>query len=221
MAIAEDNEEKRARIIKKSLELAIINGNFTLISKLNLNSLLEIKPSKKLSWFASNAIKSLLITNKTEDAMKWYEVLKKEKDKNTELFNNFVELWAIVEFFNLKNKESEYKNISQNEILKSINKFHSQNQSLEFNTLGFYILEIFGVKINPEFWLINLNNQEIESKQIPNSSLISLLKHSSKNKKVGETILLILMSLNGKNFNQLHPFFLHIVINSLNQIGLH
>ena len=42
--------------------------------------------------------------------------------------NIFVELWAIVEFFNLKNKESEYKNISQNEILKSINKFHSQNQ---------------------------------------------------------------------------------------------
>ena len=55
---------------------------------------------------------------------------------------------------------------------------------------------------------------------MPNSSLISLLKNSSENKKVGETILLILMSLNNKNFNQLHPFFLQIVINSLNQIGL-
>ena len=38
--------------------------------------------------------------------------------------------------------------------------------------------------------------------------------------KVGETILLILMSLDGKNFNQLHPFFLQIAITSLNQIGL-
>ena len=36
MAIAEDDEEKKAKIIKKSLELASINGNFTLISKLNL-----------------------------------------------------------------------------------------------------------------------------------------------------------------------------------------
>ena len=76
------------------------------------------------------------------------------------------------------------------------------------------------MKINPQFWLINLDNQEIESKQLPNSSLISLLKYSSKNNKVGETILLILMSLKDKNFNQLHPFFLQIVINSLNQIGL-
>ena len=76
------------------------------------------------------------------------------------------------------------------------------------------------MKINPKFWLINLDNQEIESKQLPNSSLISLLKYSSNDKKVGETILLILMSLNGKNFNQLHPFFLQIVISSLNQIGL-
>ena len=55
---------------------------------------------------------------------------------------------------------------------------------------------------------------------MPDSSLMSLLKYSSNNKKVGETILLILMSLNGKNFNQLHPFFLQIVITSLNQIGL-
>ena len=120
----------------------------------------------------------------------------------------------------MRNKENEYKNISQNELLKSINKFQLENEELEFDTLGFYILEILGVKINPEFWLINLENQEIESNQLPNSSLISLLKYSSSNKKVGETILLILMSLNGKNFNQLHPFFLQIVISSLNQIGL-
>ena len=82
------------------------------------------------------------------------------------------------------------------------------------------MLENFGVKVNPKFWLINIDNQEIEPKQLPNSSLISLLKNSSENKKIGETILLILMSLNNTNFNQLHPFFLQIVINSLNQIGL-
>ena len=220
MAIAEDDEEKKAKIIKKALELAFINGNFTLISKLNLNSLLEIKPSKNLSWFANYAAKSLLISNKKDEAIKWYEILKKEKNKNTELFNNFIELWVIVEFLNLKNRESEYKNISQNEILKSIDKFDSQNKKVVFDTLGFYILENFGVKINPQFWLINLDNQEIESKQLTNSSLISLLKYSSKNNKVGLTIRFILMSLKGKNFNQLHPFFLQIVISSLNQIGL-
>ena len=220
MAIAEDNNEKKAKIIKKSLDLASINGNFNLISRLNLNSLMEIKPSKGLSWFANYATKSLLVSNKEEEAMEWYEILKKERDKSAELFNNFIELWAIVEFYSLRNKEKEYKNISQEEVLKSINKFHSQDQILEFSTLGFYLLEMFSVEINPEFWLFNLENNEIDAKQLPNSSLISLLKNSSKNKKVGETILLILMSLDGKNFNQLHPFFLQIVISSLNEIGL-
>ena len=220
MAISEDNEERKAKIIKKALETASINGNFRLISRLNLNSLLEIKPSKKLSWFANQAVKSLLISNKIDVAIEWYEILKKEKDKNIELFNNFVELWPLIEFLNLKDKENKYENISQIAILKTINKFKSKNENLKFNTLGFYILETFGVKINPEFWLINLDNQEIESKEIPNSSLISLLKYSTEKKKVGETILLILMALDGKNFNQLHPFFLQIVITSLNQIGL-
>ena len=220
MAIAEDNKEKKARILKKSLELGLINCNYKLISKLNLNSLLEIKPSKNLSWFANHATKSLLVSNKIEEAMNWYEILKKEKDKDAELFNYFIEIWPIIEFYKFKNKEKEYDNISQNEILKSINKLQSQNENFEFNTLGFYVLEILGVEINPEFWLIKLNNQETESKQMPDTSLISLLKHSSNNKKVGETILLILMSLDGKNFNQLHPFFLQIAITSLNQIGL-
>ena len=38
--------------------------------------------------------------------------------------------------------------------------------------------------------------------------------YSSKNNKIGETILLILMSLNGKNFNEFHPFFLQTVIST-------
>ena len=129
-------------------------------------------------------------------------------------------MWVIIELFNIKNTETNYKNISQTEIIKSINKFKSSNVDLEFNTLGFYILEIFSIKIIPDFWLLNLNKKESEIKSMPDTSLISLLKYSAENKRIGETILLILMSLDGKNFNQLHPFFLQIVISSLNQIGL-
>ena len=220
MAVIEENNEKKAKIIKKSLELASINGNFPLISKLNLNTILEIKPSKKLSWFSDYAVKSLLISDKYDEALDWYELIKKERDESVELFNKFIELWVIIELFNIKNTETIYKNISQTEIIKSINKFKSSNVDLEFNTLGFYILEIFSIKIIPDFWLLNLNKKESEIKRMPDTSLISLLKYSAENKRIGETILLILMSLDGKNFNQLHPFFLQIVISSLNQIGL-
>ena len=220
MAVIEENNEKKAKIIKKSLELASINGNFPLISKLNLNTILEIKPSKKLSWFSDYAVKSLLISDKYDEALDWYELIKKERDESVELFNKFIELWVIIELFNIKNTETNYKNISQTEIIKSINKFKSSNVDLEFNTLGFYILEIFSIKIIPDFWLLNLNKKESEIKRMPDTSLISLLKYSAENKRIGETILLILMSLDGKNFNQLHPFFLQIVISSLNQIGL-
>ena len=220
MAVIEENNEKKAKIIKKSLELASINGNFPLISKLNLNTILEIKPSKKLSWFSDYAVKSLLISDKYDEALDWYELIKKERDESVELFNKFIELWVIIELFNIKNTETNYKNISQTEIIKSINKFKSSNVDLEFNTLGFYILEIFSIKIIPGFWLLNLNKKESEIKRMPDTSLISLLKYSAENKRIGETILLILMSLDGKNFNQLHPFFLQIVISSLNQIGL-
>ena len=82
------------------------------------------------------------------------------------------------------------------------------------------MLDFFGIEINPIFWLVSLETQKMESKMLPNSSLMSLLEYSAENKRVGETILLILKSLDGKNFNEFHPFFLQIAISSLNQIGL-
>jgi len=136
------------------------------------------------------------------------------------LFNDFFGLWMIIEIYNLKNKNNDYQNISQIEILKSLNKFQSKENAVNFNSLGLYILENYGVKIEPKFWMSNLGNQNVESQIFPNSSLISLLEYSAKNKKIGETILLILLAMNGENFNKFHPFFLQIVITSLNQIGL-
>ncbi len=220
MAIAEENNEKKAKILKKSLDLAIINGNFSLISNLNLKTLIEIKPSKKLSWFAAIASKSLLASNQIDEALEWFEILEKEKNEDINFFKDFVETWLIIEFFYLRNNEINYKSIPQEDILKSLDKFENKEEFANFDTLGFYILKIFGVEIHPKFWFINLKNKEFDSSILPNSSLISLLEYSSKNNKIGETILLILMSLNGKNFNEFHPFFLQTVISSLNQIGL-
>ena len=79
MAIAEENDEKKAKILKKSFDLAIINGNFNLISNLNLKTLMEIKPSKKLSWFANIACKSFLASNQINEALEWFEILEKKK----------------------------------------------------------------------------------------------------------------------------------------------
>ena len=55
-AIREDNDENKARILKQALERAIEKNNYPLIVNLNLETILEIKPSKKLLRTVNNDV---------------------------------------------------------------------------------------------------------------------------------------------------------------------
>ena len=222
-AIKEVNIENKAKILKRALDIALEHKSYSLIVQLNLETILEIKPSKKLLWFANTASKALFYSNELEVAFEWYELLIKYKDNNIDLFIDFMEIWPIAEIYKLYEKDFQNNtefNISQEEIVKSINKFELQNEKLNFNTQGFYFLETFGIKINPSIWLASLEVSEDNLLIMPNSSILSLLEFAANNNRVGETILLILIAADGNELNKFNPFFLQKIIKSLDRVGL-
>ena len=222
-AIKEVNIENKAKILKKALDIALEHKSYSLIVQLNLETILEIKPSKTLLWFANTASKALFYSNELEVAFEWYELLIKYKDDNIDLFIDFMEIWPIAEIYKLYEKDFQNNtefNISQEEIVKSINKFELQNEKLNFNTQGFYFLETFGIKINPSIWLATLEVSEDNLLIMPNSSILSLLEFAANNNRVGETVLLILIATDGNELNKLNPFFLQKIIKSLDRVGL-
>jgi hypothetical protein len=222
-AIKEVNIENKAKILKKALDIALEHKSYSLIVQLNLETILEIKPSKTLLWFANTASKALFYSNELEVAFEWYELLIKYKDDNIDLFIDFMEIWPIAEIYKLYEKDFQNNtefNISQEEIVKSINKFELQNEKLNFNTQGFYFLETFGIKINPSIWLATLEVSEDNLLIMPNSSILSLLEFAANNNRVGETVLLILIAADGNELNKLNPFFLQKIIKSLDRVGL-
>ena len=222
-AIKEVNIENKAKILKKALDIALEHKSYSLIVQLNLETILEIKPSKTLLWFANTASKALFYSNELEVAFEWYELLIKYKDDNIDLFIDFIEIWPIAEIYKLYEKDFQNNtefNISQEEIVKSINKFELQNEKLNFNTQGFYFLETFGIKINPSIWLATLEVSEDNLLIMPNSSILSLLEFAANNNRVGETVLLILIATDGNELNKLNPFFLQKIIKSLDRVGL-
>ena len=221
-AIREDNDENKARILKQALERAIEKNNYPLIVNLNLETILEIKPSKKLLWFAHSASKALFYSNKLEEAFEWYKLLIKNKNQNLNLFIDFIEIWPIAEIYRFYERDfyNERKfDIDQKEIIKLINKFQLENEQLKFNTLGFYFLEVLGTKIDPNIWLATLEMSQ-ENELMPNSSILSLLNFAAQNNRVGETVLLILIAADGNELKKLNPFFLQKIIKSLDRIGL-
>ena len=221
-AIKEPEDENKAKILKKALELGKDKDNYSLILKLNLKTLLEIKPSKNLIWFANTASEALFYSNETERAFEWYELLLKMKDRDIDLFIDFMDLWTIAEITKLYEKDfTNNKNfdVSQDEIISLINRFSSENKQIIFDTVGLYILETFGFKINPKLWLATINQQS-EELIMPNPSIMSLLDFAIKNNRIGESVLLILIATDGKELNEFNPFFLQKIIQSLDRIGL-
>ena len=222
-AIKEDSNENKAKIIKQAFNLAQENKNYSLIVKLNLETLLEIKPSKKLLWFANTASKALFYSNELEMAFDWYELLINNRNDNINIFVDSMEIWQIAEIFKLYEKDYQNKkelNISQEEIIESISKFQLQDETLSFNTIGLYFLETFGIKIKPSIWLATLEENQDNSLIMPNSSIISLIDFATKNNRVGEAVLLILIAADGNELIKFNPFFLQKIITSLDRLGL-
>ena len=112
------------------------------------------------------------------------------------------------------------RDISQDEIVASLNTITLKEEDFSMNTIGYYLLETYGVEINPKFWLVNLNNNSNKKLSMPNESLLSLLNHSAKTNKQGETAMLILISIGDSNLSDISPFFLQMAIKSLDRIGL-
>ena len=222
-AIKEDSNENKAKIIKQAFNLAQENKNYSLIVKLNLETLLEIKASKKLLWFANTASKALFYSNELEMAFDWYKLLINNRNDNINIFIDLMEIWPIAEIFKLYEKDYQNKkelNISQEEIIESISKFQLQGETLSFNTIGLYFLETFGIKINPSIWLATLEENQDNSLIMPNSSIISLIDFATKNNRVGEAVLLILIAADGNELIKFNPFFLQKIITSLDRLGL-
>ena len=222
-AIKEDSNENKAKIIKQAFNLAQENKNYSLIVKLNLETLLEIKASKKLLWFANTASKALFYSNELEMAFDWYKLLINNRNDNINIFIDLMEIWPIAEIFKLYEKDYQNKkelNISQEEIIESISKFQLQDETLSFNTIGLYFLETFGIKINPSIWLATLEENQDNSLIMPNSSIISLIDFATKNNRVGEAVLLILIAADGNELIKFNPFFLQKIITSLDRLGL-
>ena len=91
-AIKEDSNENKAKIIKQAFNLAQENKNYSLIVKLNLETLLEIKASKKLLWFANTASKALFYLDELEMAFDWYVLLINNRNDNINIFIDLIVL---------------------------------------------------------------------------------------------------------------------------------
>ena len=193
-------------------QFADINNLDTLAYDISRKYINSIEPSSELSEFGIKIAKAHIYNNNFDLADKW--ILFSEKYQSDEPnFEN--EMRSLKLLYNLKNskKSEEFKNILianlyeiDSVLYKEFNKKTDKQEIL---------LTILSVINNNNKNLLTKNRKLIDPREMPSSYIINNIKNCYESKNYGEMILSINVSIRDKNWNDIHPEHLKVILTSL------
>ena len=180
------------------------------ISQKNLDS---IEPSNELAEFGAEVSKAYLLSSNFEMAEKWLiygqnmstDLVNQSKLQSTKLLYKLSTVESSEEFIDvlIKNLETQ-KN----------NKLEENNQDEIKNEILFTIFLILDSEnINP----FEFNKKINEVKLMPSAFIMNNIRDCIINEKYSELLLSIIVSLNGKNWSDLHFEHLRLILIGLNK----
>ena len=170
--------------------------------ELSLQSLETIEPSSEFSDYAIDIIKAYIKTNNFDKAKNWI---------------SFVDQSSIDESYELKFESSKFlikmNNIEDNSKFIDALKFHLKD--LQNNANNEILFSIFSIIDDNKDNLFELEKKLYDTRSMPSSYLIENIKNSIESKNFPELLLFVIISLNNKDWNNLHPEHLSLILNSL------
>lgn len=193
-------------------EFAKKNNLEFLAYELSLKSLNTIEPSNELYIYSPLVSKAYIYSNDMDKAKEWIEF---SSGKNEDKKFNF-DLNSSILLYNLHNiKENQnlvdvlFENL--NIISKDLNNLNTTENNSNNEILNI-VFSILNSEIPSPFIIENKIN---ESRNIPSLFILDKIRKSAYEKNNLELLLSVLASLEGKDWNQLHPEHLRIILNSL------
>jgi len=177
------------------------NNLASIAYELSLKSLDTIEPSSEFSDYATDIIMAYIKTNNFDKAKNWI---------------SFVDQSSIDESYKLKFESSKFlikiKNIEDNFKFIDALKFHLKD--VKNNANNEILFSIFSI-IDDNDNFFELEKKLYDIRPMPPSYLIENIKNSMKSKNFPELLLFVILSLNDRDWNNLHPEHLSLILNSL------
>ena len=180
--------------------------------ELSLKNLNTIEPSNELNIYSPSVSKAYIYNKKMDKANKWIEIASdKNEDKKFNFdLNSSIFLYNL---FNIQNNQNLADVLFDN--LNIISKDSNYLNTTENNFKNEILNIVFSI-LNPEIQSpFVIENKINESRNMPSLFILDKIRKSAYKKNNLELLLSILASLEGKDWNQLHPEHLRIILNSL------
>lgn len=206
----------RAEILQKAWTLAAKTQNYGTSVRIHLPVLLEIEPAPELAWFAIPAARALLAVGRSTEAAVWLGL---SPDKVSEDdANQRRSLGLLVRLGNLEDTQPW-----DTAVLKQW--WQAQNKAgaapaRRRAAMLFTILEAFDQPLDPALWEPLFEGPRSETMTMPAPALLHGLGRAAAAGRIGETVLLILLSLGEGDPSQASPSVLGAAIRALRQVAL-
>jgi hypothetical protein len=206
-----------AEALRQSWELSRERGGRDIMLRASLPVLRSIDPAPELVWFAKDAASALFLAGETQRAMAWYVLAQQQSEANDEAKAATIALWPLVMLVD------EGDGIWDPERLGTWLNLLQSNSGDVAKTRALMLFSLFdalGRPIAPELWTGLVDVAPSINADIPDASLRFALRHASEAKRVGETVLMSLLTLGDKSIAGAAPLTITTVIAALRRVGL-
>ena len=206
----------RLESLKEFWNYAIINDLEKLAYEISRNSIEFTEPSAELFDYSIYIARAHIFNKNFLQAEKWISFAENYYSQNIELdqiqFDNLKFLYNLQKS---ENKDSFIRNLEDNLIfqIEREGSLDGYNETLK---------TVFSTIINNQDIVDKIKDEIkiIDERLMPSNYIINTINNSSQNNKIGELILTVLVSINQKSWNELHPQHLKILLESFKNAKL-
>jgi hypothetical protein len=207
----------RAEVLQKAWRLARDSGRYAASVRVNLPLLLEIQPVAELVWFAPDAGRALFFAGRMEEAVAWYNLAADEAAYNPEAAKAWLALWPLAQLGD-GDDTLPWDPAIISEWRQSEEQKGGDWQRRVAVLLS--LVEGLGERVNGADWEAVLDDQSRVYVSMPAPAIWQGLHTAAEELRIGETVLLALLSLGDDGPAQANPIVLNAVVSSLRFVGL-
>jgi len=206
----------QAEALHRALDIARQVGRYASTARAFLPQLTRVPASQELVWFAPEAIRAFLITGRHQGAEAWFDLLKNAAAREPKMAAELESLMPVARLsgfdgasdWNMVHLYDWWTTIKDTEGARD----KAATLASALNALGEYVPD--------EIWTDLVAGTSHTALMAPYPSHWFLLEAASSRARVGETVLLSLVSLGDGGPARSDAIVLHHVLKSLRNIGL-